>query len=134
MRIGELSEKTGIPARMLRYYEEHGLITPRRLDNGYRDYDQRLVDRADKIRCFADAGVPVRAIGPLLDDAERSGGEFTPGKEEEFRALLTEAHDRMAERIARLEKDRASLAELIANLHDSECRPGSSRSHPGRVE
>lgn len=121
MRIGELSEKTGIPARMLRYYEEHGLITPQRLDNGYRDYDQRLVDRADKIRCFADAGVPVRAIGPLLDDVERSGGEFTPGKEEEFRALLTEAHDRMAERIARLEKDRASLAELIANLHDSEC-------------
>jgi len=50
MRIGELAKRTGVPPRMLRYYEEQGLITPQRLDNGYRDYGDYLVDRVNKIR------------------------------------------------------------------------------------
>ena len=45
MRIGELSERTGTPRRLLRYYEEQGLITPRRCANGYRDYSEEFPDR-----------------------------------------------------------------------------------------
>ena len=40
MRIGELAKRTGVATRMLRYYEEQGLISTRRLDNGYRGYDE----------------------------------------------------------------------------------------------
>jgi len=39
MRIKELSERTGVSARLPRYYEEQGLLTPRREENGYRDHD-----------------------------------------------------------------------------------------------
>ncbi|MFP3579279.1 MerR family DNA-binding transcriptional regulator [Arthrobacter sp. SIMBA_036] len=35
---------------MLRYYEEQGLVVPRRLDNGYGVYDDPLVDRVQKVR------------------------------------------------------------------------------------
>ncbi len=38
MKIGELSRRTGVPTRMLRYYEEQGLLRPERADNGYRSY------------------------------------------------------------------------------------------------
>ena len=50
MKIGELATRTGVPARMLRYYEEQGLITPQRLDNGYREYDDYVIQRVRKIR------------------------------------------------------------------------------------
>ncbi|WP_440590039.1 MerR family DNA-binding transcriptional regulator [Mycolicibacterium hodleri] len=36
MKIGELAERTGASRRLLRYYEEQGLITPSRAVNGYR--------------------------------------------------------------------------------------------------
>ena len=34
MRIGELAKLSNTPTRSLRYYEEQGLIVPRRLENG----------------------------------------------------------------------------------------------------
>ncbi|MCX5095152.1 MerR family DNA-binding transcriptional regulator [Streptomyces sp. NBC_00365] len=34
MRIGELSRRTGVPTRILRYYEEQGLLGPERAPNG----------------------------------------------------------------------------------------------------
>ena len=39
MKIGELAERTGVPAKTIRYYEEIGLVTaPARTEGGYRDY------------------------------------------------------------------------------------------------
>jgi DNA-binding transcriptional MerR regulator len=58
MRIGELSQRTAAPPRLLRYYEEQALITPARDANGYRNYDERLVDRVLQIRGLLDAGLP----------------------------------------------------------------------------
>lgn len=40
MRIKQLSERTGVSSRLLRYYEEQGLLRPRREENGYRDYEE----------------------------------------------------------------------------------------------
>jgi DNA-binding transcriptional MerR regulator len=37
-QIDEVSEKTGLTKRMLRYYEEIGLIIPTRKESGYRLY------------------------------------------------------------------------------------------------
>ncbi|MGX1372208.1 DNA-binding transcriptional MerR regulator [Streptomyces canus] len=43
MRIGELSRRTGVPTRLLRYYEEQDLLHPARDDNGYRSFDEAAV-------------------------------------------------------------------------------------------
>jgi DNA-binding transcriptional MerR regulator len=46
LRISEVAERTGVPATTLRYYEEIGLIGPAvRSANGYRNYDERDLDR-----------------------------------------------------------------------------------------
>ena len=44
MNIGQAAEKSGLPTKTIRYYEEIGLVTPSaRRPNGYRDYDTRDV-------------------------------------------------------------------------------------------
>jgi DNA-binding transcriptional MerR regulator len=46
MQIRELSQRTGLPAKTIRYYEEIGLLPPpKRLDNSYRDYSEVDVAR-----------------------------------------------------------------------------------------
>ena len=71
MRIGELSRQTGVPVRLLRYYEDQGLLRPDRSANGYRAYEPADVQRVTQIRGLIDAGVPtaiIRDILPCLDD------------------------------------------------------------------
>ncbi|MET7295706.1 MerR family transcriptional regulator [Streptomyces griseoloalbus] len=125
MRIGELALRTGITARMLRYYEEQGLITPQRGDNGYRDYDEALVERVEKIRCFLDAGVPTRAIAPMLHSVEHPH-EMVPSTAPELRAMLVRERDRMTERIDSLERNRASLTELIDAMDRGDAQSAGS--------
>ncbi|MBV8932313.1 MAG: MerR family transcriptional regulator [Kutzneria sp.] len=66
MRIGELSRRTHVPTRLLRYYEEQGLLSPDREANGYRDYAESLVDRVTQIRGLLDAGLPTKIIKQVL--------------------------------------------------------------------
>jgi DNA-binding transcriptional MerR regulator len=37
MNIGAVSERSGLPAKTIRYYEDIGLIAPDCRDNGYRE-------------------------------------------------------------------------------------------------
>ena len=62
MKIGELAERTGVSRRLLRYYEEQGLITPSRALNGYREYAESHVDVVLQITGLLDAGLPTRII------------------------------------------------------------------------
>lgn len=111
MRIGELAKRTKVPTRMLRYYEEQGLITPRRLDNGYREYDEYLVERVQKIRGLLESGIPTRIIGDILpclgDDI------IVTDPDPELRAMLIEQRDKMTERVAFLEQSRDALTRYI---------------------
>lgn len=66
MRIGELAERTNVPTRLLRYYEEQGLLTPDRAATGYRDYAESLVDRVVQIRGLLDAGPLTKIIKQIL--------------------------------------------------------------------
>ncbi len=61
MKISELSRRTGVPARMLRYYEEQDLLHPDRTGNGYRWYAQEAVYRVQQIRGLLDSGLTTEA-------------------------------------------------------------------------
>ncbi|PZV36299.1 hypothetical protein B5V02_24270 [Mesorhizobium kowhaii] len=45
MNIGIASERSGLPSKMIRYYEDIGLLRPTRTDNGYRDYSVADIHR-----------------------------------------------------------------------------------------
>ncbi|GAA0371726.1 MerR family transcriptional regulator [Bacillus horti] len=66
MRISELSVKTGVSIRSLRYYEEKELIIPERLGNGYRKYDRSAIERVKTIQLFLDLGLNTDEIAKIL--------------------------------------------------------------------
>jgi len=67
MKISEAAEAIGAPARMLRYYEQQGLIDASRSANGYRDYTEEQVEHARHVRALVEAGLSTRMIKIVLD-------------------------------------------------------------------
>ncbi|KIU03357.1 MerR family transcriptional regulator [Frigoribacterium sp. MEB024] len=119
MRIGELSTRTGVPSRMLRYYEEQGLITPTRLANGYRDYDEYLVDRVGKIRGLIDAGIPTRIVTDILPCLGQPQTIVVENAEPGLVELLETERDRMTEKIEFLTQNRDALTSYLGALEDA---------------
>ncbi|MGC4028668.1 MAG: Cu(I)-responsive transcriptional regulator [Steroidobacteraceae bacterium] len=67
MNIGEASKASGVSAKMIRYYEQIGLIPMAdRTPSGYRAYSQADIQRLHFIRHARDLGFQVPEIGNLL--------------------------------------------------------------------
>jgi DNA-binding transcriptional MerR regulator len=116
MRIGELAKRTGVATRMLRYYEEQGLISPRRSDNGYREYDEYLVDRVQKIRGLIDSGIPTRIIGNILPCLGRPQVIVVEDADPELHDILAKERDRMSEKIRFLTHNRDAIDSYLDAL------------------
>jgi DNA-binding transcriptional MerR regulator len=78
MRIGELSRRTGVSARLLRYYEEQGLLAPGRRRSGYREYQGSDVERVRRIRVLLAAGLSTAKIAYALPGLCASGDRLIP--------------------------------------------------------
>ena len=67
MNIGQAAKATGISAKMIRYYEDNGLIGPvARTESGYRVYGPRDIHTLGFIKRSRDMGFSVERIGELL--------------------------------------------------------------------
>ncbi|GAB2702950.1 MerR family transcriptional regulator [Kitasatospora kifunensis] len=119
MRIGELSELTGTPRRLLRYYEEQGLIVAERAANGYREYDERFVDRVLQIRGLLDAGLPTRIIKQILPCLDKPRIIHFTDATPEMIATLEHERDRMTERVQFLTRNRDAIAEYLDAVRDN---------------
>ena len=113
MKIGELSSRTGVPPRMLRYYEQQGLIAPSRADNGYRDYAEAQVDRVQRVRSLIRTGVPTRLISAVLDLEEPDNG-WTDSCSRELAETLTHELQTIEEKIACLQTSRGTIRDYLA--------------------
>ncbi|MFG3055107.1 MerR family transcriptional regulator [Kitasatospora sp. NPDC048239] len=113
MRIGELSERTGTSRRLLRYYEEQGLILADRSPNGYREYDDPSVDRVLQIRGLLDSGLPTRIIKQILPCLDKPRIIHFPDATPEMIATLEHELAGMSERIRFLTRNRDAIAEYL---------------------
>ncbi|MEV7419953.1 MerR family transcriptional regulator [Streptomyces sp. NPDC089919] len=111
MLIGELSRRTGVSERLLRYYERTGLIDSRRRANGYREYDERTVEAVRSVRGLLAAGLPTRLIRQVLPCA-LDGAELRPCPG--VLATLREQLDVLDRRAVELESARSLLRRTIA--------------------
>ena len=62
MTIKELMERTGISRANIRYYEEEGLLAPKRLPNGYRDYSEEDKRTLEKIKLLRQLHLEIDTI------------------------------------------------------------------------
>jgi DNA-binding transcriptional MerR regulator len=113
MRIGELAERTGVSRRLLRYYEEQGLITAGRALNGYREYKESQVDVVLQIKGLLDAGLPTRIIQDLLPCLDRPQTIYVPNVTPEMIATLQREQARLSERIESLTRNRDAIADYL---------------------
>lgn len=67
MNIGAAAERSGVSAKMIRYYESVNLLTPAaRRGNGYRDYDEADVAVLQFVRRTRDLGFTLAEVADLL--------------------------------------------------------------------
>ncbi|GAA3396720.1 MerR family transcriptional regulator [Streptomyces roseoviridis] len=110
MRIGELSRATGVSVRLLRYYEEQGLLVPERTPGGQRVYGADAPAVVRRVRALLGAGLPTRIIAEVLDCVCGSETEIEPC----LSPLLVARLDAIDEQISDLQGARSSLAALVA--------------------
>lgn len=78
MQIGELEKRTGVNVRLLRYYEQQGLLRPQRQDNGYRTFTEDDVRLVARIRTLLSAGLTTTMIRRLLPSVCEVDGVLRP--------------------------------------------------------
>ena len=104
MKINEVETLVGITKKNIRFYEEQGLLSPRRnSQNGYRDYGEAEVSALRRIKLMRKLGVPLEEIRQM------QSGVHTVG-------------DGMRRHLVSLERERQNLADaarLCAELTDS---------------
>lgn len=128
MRIGELSDRTSTSRRLLRYYEEQGLIVSTRCANGYRSYDEPSVDRVVQVRGLLDAGLPTRIIKQILPCLDKPRVIHFPDATPEMLATLEVERDRMTRRIDCLTRNRDAVEEYLATVRETAAPVASSPS------
>lgn len=65
MTIREAEQRTGLDRATIRFYEKEGLISPKRLDNGYRDYGEEEITTLLRIKLLRELGVSLEEIRAL---------------------------------------------------------------------
>ena len=106
MKINEVEAQVGITKKNIRFYEEQGLLSPRRnSENGYRDYGEAEVAVLRQIKLMRKLGVPLEEIRKM-----QAGGTVADG---------------MRRHLVTLERERKSLEQsiqLCQSLKDREER------------
>jgi MerR family copper efflux transcriptional regulator len=108
MNIGDVAQRSGLPAKTIRYYEDIGLITPLRGANGYRafrDTDLHKLAFIGRARALGFSIEECRTLLALYEDAGRESGEV--------KRLAGEHLKQIDAKIAELQSMRATLAHLV---------------------
>ncbi len=120
MNIGQAARGSGVSAKMIRYYEQTGLIPPAsRTQSGYRDYSDTDVHMLRFIRRARELGFSVPEIQELLNlwrDGSRQSGDvkrIALRHIEELRRRIAEMEDMVA--------TLATLADACAGDHRPDC-------------
>ncbi|MFF4243585.1 MerR family transcriptional regulator [Streptomyces sp. NPDC001822] len=139
MKIGDLAARTGVSTRLLRYYEEVGILHPFRSPNGYRSYGEPAVDRVLQIRELLQAGLTtemIREVLPCLDAAdeeEGAPGERTCREAKDLEGLRRQLIS-IERRIDVLQRNRQAIAAYLRACEDrAAATPGAVVGALGRL-
>lgn len=98
LSVGELAERTGVPATTLRYYDELGLVRPAARASGRRRYAESAVRDVGLILVFREIGFSLAEIG-----------RFIAGDRQPRREMIDHKLAELAEQQRRIEVARTAL-------------------------
>lgn len=137
MRIGALSQATGVDIETIRFYEKSGLLpAPARSENGYRAYTQQHLERLSFIRHCRALDMSLADVALLLESLQTTDASRLAEVDALVAAQLTKVRARLASMQAlekqlvalraRCDADHAHhgcgiLEELVAAAHGEAC-------------
>jgi Cu(I)-responsive transcriptional regulator len=119
MNIGDVSDRIGLPAKTIRYYEDIGLVTPLRGSNGYRqfrDSDMHKLAFLGRARALGFSIAECRDLLALWEDRGRASSDV--------RSIANGHLADIEAKIAALVEMRDSLSDLVdacAGDHRPDC-------------
>lgn len=125
LRIAEVSQRSGVSASTLRYYDQIGLVPTGREPNGYRAYPEDVLDRLRFIDAARRLDLPLVEIGELLQSWESDA----------CASVKAQLRPRLDEHVARVEATIGALTELrdalwAARAHLDELPDREQRCEP----
>ena len=108
MNISHVAKASGLPAKTIRYYEDIGLITPHRAQNGYRSFEQKDLHKLTFLGRARALGFSIdvcRTLLALYEDDSRESAQVKALAQDHLRAI--------DEKIEQLLSMRRTLANLI---------------------
>ena len=113
LNIGQAAEASGISAKMIRHYEDVGLVpTASRTFSGYRTYNQRDVHMLRFIKHSRDLGFSIKQIGDLLNlwrDQNRPSSRV--------KTMANEQIEMLDRKIQELTAMKSELTRLVSCCH-----------------
>ncbi len=109
MNISQVSERAGLPAKTIRYYEEIGMIKPARGANGYRSFSQDDLHRLAFIGRARSLGFGIedcRGLLALYNDRDRASADV--------KAIAQTHLSEIDRKLTELTEMRKTLAHLVS--------------------
>lgn len=117
MKRSEVEKITGLTRKAILYYEDKGLIKPRKGENNYRAYSQEDVDRLLKISIYRKLGLSISEIKNILASKEEDLGSIL--RDRQYRLELEEAKKNLLEKLIK-SQDFEEISKDLKNLEKKE--------------
>lgn len=120
MHIREFAELTGVSVRTLHYYDEIGLLKPAFVDerNGYRDYDEKTLERMIEILFYRELDFPLKIILGILSSPEYDKAAAIR-KQKELLMLKKERLERLITALDKAEKGEIPMNAFNNNEYET---------------
>ena len=112
MNIGLASQRSQLPAKTIRYYEDIALLKPSRAQNGYRDYSDNDIHRLKFLQRSRSLGFTIeecRLLLSLYEDDHRASADV--------KAIAKDKIGEVDRKIKELISLKTTLTALAENCH-----------------
>lgn len=121
MKIGEVSQQSGVGIEALRFYERSGLLgKPGRSQSGYRLYGEGVLERLAFIRKAQSLGFSLDEIRHIISDAEKGESPC-----DDVRTIVRRRLAEVADRIKEMQRHHRELAHTLEEWDEVGRAPGN---------